>query len=391
MKILMVNNRLKVYGGEGTYMTSVGDELIRQGHDVQFFGLRDSDNLHGNKFDIYAKKSMNPFKLIKNRYNQKQFAKILDAFKPDIIHLNLIYFTLTPSILVEAKKRNIPVIQTIHDGKMVCPSYQLYIYNENKSCLECVGGDFKKCLRHRCHKGSLIYSYLAYKEAVYNRKHNYYDLIDCFVFPSEFMRNIHLEYGLDSNKTCVIRNFTRINKRTDLDDKTEKYALFFGRVETIKGVELVAEAAKLLPEIPFKIVGAGNRIDVFDNLKNVQLLGFKNESDLESIISHASFSMFPSVCYENCPMSIQESIALGTPVIGSNIGGIPELILSEKTGLIFEPGNLESFVECIKKLFYDSVLLHSMSVNCVKTSEVFTCKDYTKHLVQHYEKLLKNN
>ena len=83
MKILMVNNRLKVYGGEGTYMTSVGDELIRQGHDVQYFGLKDPDNLHGNRYGIYAKKSKNPLKLIKNNYNRKQFAKILDAFQPD--------------------------------------------------------------------------------------------------------------------------------------------------------------------------------------------------------------------------------------------------------------------------------------------------------------------
>ncbi len=107
MKILMVNNRLKVFGGEGTYMTSVGDFFQSNGHEVQYFGLEDPEHFHGNEYSLYAKKSKNPLKIFKSKYNAKKFGEILDSFKPDIIHLNLVYFTLPPYILTEASKRNI--------------------------------------------------------------------------------------------------------------------------------------------------------------------------------------------------------------------------------------------------------------------------------------------
>ena len=377
----MVNNRLKVYGGEGTYMTSVGDELIRQGHDVQYFGLMDPDNLHGNRYGIYAKKPNNPLKLFKHDYNRIQFAKILDEFKPDIIHLNLIYFTLTPSILTEAKKRNIPMIQTVHDGKIVCPSYQLFIRKKNESCTLCLNGDFKKCFYNKCLKNSYLLSYIAYREAKYNQKKGFYNLIDYFVFPSSFMRNLHLAYGIPMSKTTVLCNFSRIKKHDFLSEKKEKYVLFFGRITKIKGVELVAEAAKRLPTIPFKIVGEGEDISLFDNIENVECLGFKSGSDLENIIAEATCSLFPSVCLENCPMSILESIALGTPVVGASIGGIPDLI-DDSNGFLFEAGNVEQFVKCINKMFFDNDLALRLSKNCISnSSKVLDVEQYTEKLL----------
>ncbi len=384
MKILMVNNRLKVYGGEGTYMTSLGDELIAQGHDVQYFGLKDPDGLHGNEFGIYAKTSKNPLKLIKNNYNKKQFANILDAFKPDIIHLNLVYFTLTPSILIEAKKRNIKVIQTIHDGKIVCPSYQLFIHNENKPCTLCVNGDFKNCLRHKCHKNSKIFSYIAYKEAEFNRKKGFYNLVDRFVFPSRFMRDLHVEFGVPLEKTQVLCNFSRITRRNAPRNKKEKYVLFFGRVTKIKGVELIAEAAKVLSDINFKIVGSGDMISVFDGIKNVELLGFKRGDDLISVISNATISVFPSIWLENCPMAIQESIFLGTPVVASNIGGIPDMIKDGYNGLLFEPFNCADFITKIRLIYNDEDLERAMSRNCLETKTV-SCEEYAKKIIDIYK------
>lgn len=377
MKILMVNNRLKVYGGEGTYMTSVGDQLIALGHDVQYFGLKDPDNKHGNRFNIYAKKSKNPFRMIKNNYNKHQFSKILDLFKPDVVHVNLIYFTLTPSILEEAKKRRIKIVQTIHDGKMICPSYQLFINNRNMPCTLCLNGDFKQCVKNRCHKNSFLSSYIAYREATYNKKKKYYDLIDTFIFPSQFMRDLHVTFGLEQEKTKVLCNFSRLQKRQTIYEKSN-YVLFFGRVTKVKGVDLIAEAAKMLPNIEFKVVGDGDMISLFKDIKNVHCLGFKNGQELENIIAGALCTLFPSIWLENCPMSIQESIAMGTPVIGANIGGIPELIDSGKTGFLFESNNITDFIDKIKKIVCDDEGRRKMEIECINSSSLLSLEEYTE-------------
>lgn len=385
----MVNNRLKVYGGEGTYMTSLGDELKKQGHDVQYFGLEDPDGLHGNIFGIYAKPSKNPFSIIKNNYNRKQFGKILDCFKPDVVHVNLLYFTLTPSILTEAAKRNIKVVQTIHDGKIVCPSYQLFIHAENKPCTLCSRGNFKNCITHKCHKNSKLLSYIAYRESYYNRKKGYYNLIDKFIFPSEFMRDLHVNFGVDKKKTEVLCNFSRVPKRCEPVNKKEKYVLFFGRVTKIKGVELVAEAAKVLPNIKFVIAGQGDMEFLFKDLPNCKMTGFLQKDPLTHFIEEAYISVFPSICLENCPMSIAESISLGTPVLGARIGGIPELIEENVTGLTFSSMDGRDFIEKLVFLLSNEKLVDEMSKNCINASFP-SCENYAKRVLDLYKEVCHN-
>lgn len=384
----MVNNRLKVYGGEGTYMTSVGEELLRQGHIVQYFGLRDETGLHGNDFGIYAKKSKLPTKLFKNNFNRRQFSKILNLFKPDIVHLNLIYFTLTPSIIIEAKKRNIPIVQTVHDGKIICPSYQLFVSRENKPCSICAVKDFKNCYRKKCHKNSKITSFIAYREALYNERKGYYYLINKFIFPSEFMMNLHILYGISPDKCLKIHNFSRIKKRTSLTKVEEKYVLFFGRVIKIKGTEILSSVVRNLPEINFVVAGTGDDARLFDGIPNCKLVGFQSGKKLEELISNAICTVFPSICYENCPMGILESMALGTPVIGSNIGGIPELIIDGVNGFLFPSGDVDELCRKIKKIYYDKKMCAEMSRECLELSSIDSVETYTKRIVQIYEDLL---
>ena len=388
MKILMVNNRLKVYGGEGTYMTSVGDELIRQGHDVQYFGLRDEDGFHGNRYSIYASKSVNPIKLLRNRSNAKQFAKILDAFEPDIIHANLIYFTLTPSILTEAAKRKIPVIQTIHDGKIVCPSYQLFVSSQDRPCTDCIEGNYFHCVSNRCHKNSLLFSLIACAEASYNRRRGYYDLIDRFVFPSVFMRDLHVKAGVPAEKTCVLRNFSRISKRTVVSKAKERYVLFFGRIVKIKGIEVLARVADMLPDVKFVFAGVGDMESILRDRPNCQLVGFKSGKELEDLIAGAVCTVFPSLLYENCPMSIQESLALGTPAIGADIGGIPELIEDGTDGYVVQSGDAPEMAERINRIYGDDKLAAKLAENCLQINRLQDVEEYSKTLLACYQELL---
>ncbi len=382
----MVNNRLKVYGGEGTYMTSVGDALIKHGHDVQYFGLKDPDELHSNRYGIYAKKSKNPLSIFKSKFNRKQFAKILDAFKPDIIHLNLIYYTLTPYILLEAKARGIPVVQTIHDSKMVCPSYQLFNLKENKPCSECVDGNYKRCFKDKCAKNNKLLSYLAYKEQKYNHKKDYYSLIDKIIFPSNFMRKLHLDAGLDFEKTVVLPNFSRLSSKRNCEKKN--YYIYFGRINYFKGMNILKAAIEQMKNINFVVVGDGDQNGLFEGLANCKLLGFKSGDELIELVSSAKASIYPPILMENCPMSVAESIYLGTPVIGSNIGGVPELIRDGKTGLLFKSNDFNDLISKIK-LMETKELYSKLLKGCKNdVKSIMNIDNYISKLVEIYKSLI---
>ena len=388
MKILIVNNRLKVYGGEGTYFTSVGDELIKRGHDVQFFGVNEEGANHGNRYNLYAKKSKNPLSILNNKHNVKMFGKLLDQFKPDLIHINLVYFTLTPSILVEAKKRNIPVVQTVHDGKIVCPSYQLFNQQRNIACTICKDGKFKNCVSNKCMKNSFFLSYLAYKEATYNKKRNLYGLIDRFIFPSEFMRRLHMDFGISQEKTCVLQSFTRINKRKEISPQKKKYIIFFGRLINIKGANILLEVAKKLKDIEFVIAGEGEYKEGFQRLPNCKAVGFQEKDRLTELVENAYLSVFPSICLENCPMGIAESTALCTPVIGANVGGIPELIAENKTGVLFKSGDAADLERVILETYKNEDFVYKMTKNCLESATLDDVVSYCDKLLEEYKKVL---
>lgn len=385
----MVCNRLKVFGGAESYMFSVGDELRRLNHDVQYFGLFFGDERHGNSYGIYAKKGKTPWSIVQNRQNRLRFAKLLDLYKPDLIHAHLLYFTLTPSILVEAKKRNIPVIQTVHDGKIICPSYQMFDLSKGVACSECVDGQFDRCFRKKCMKSSPILSWLAYEEARINKAKGYYEMIDCFVFPSAFMRDAHLRYGLEESKTVVLRNYSRISAIGEPEARKGDYILFFGRITRVKGVELLATAIKQCPNLRFLIAGRGDLEKVFLNLPNCQMVGFLEGKELEAAISRASLSVFPSIWNENCPMGIAESIARGTPVIGASVGGIPEMIIDGYNGLLFEAGSVDDLVSKLQLVMHNQGMLETMSQNCISSSGVYGVDEYTQKLLGIYNGVLE--
>ena len=393
MKILMVNNHLSVLGGSETYMFSVGEELKSKGHDVQYFGLRDPKGNHGNAFGIYAKKSYNPFAVISNKSNARRFAKLLDKFEPDVIHINLMYFILTPAIIDEAIKRNIPIVQTIHDPKIICPNHRLYLPREHKACALCVESGLRHCVSKKCVKNSTFFSYLAARETQYWQKNGLLEKIDRFIFPSVFMKDVHIAAGLDEERTTVLRNFTRIARVAEMpsDKFSDRYVLYFGRLSTEKGMRVLAETIRKSPGVKYKIVGSGDCGELFSGMPNCEVVGFLSGERLVKAIKYASICVFPSIWYENCPMSILESIALGTPVIGSNIGGIPELIDVGKTGFVVKPGDSEALKNAVESLFFDQDLLSSMSKSCVGQVEMDDVASYVGKLTKIYSDLRRKS
>ena len=389
MKILMVNSQLYTLGGSETYMFGISDELQRRGHAVQFFGKRDPADAHGNNFGIYAKSGKTPWSKIVNRRNCKLFGQLLDKYKPDLVHFNLVYFALTPAIIQEAVKRNIPTIHTVHDPKIVCANHRLFIEKKNKPCMECLDKGFSSCTKNRCIRNSLVLSVLASAESYYHKKHKTYEMIDMFVFPSDFMRKIHIEQGINKEKSITIRNYSRIEKNNTVPNK-KPYVLYFGRLGEEKGIRQLVDVAKMLPNVNFVFAGKGELNSLLESIPNCEYKGFVEGNKLRSLIEEAKCAVFPSVWYENCPMSILESIALGTPVIGSNKGGIPELIEEGITGFVFSSADTESLKQRICEIYFNEDLSKKMASNCISCTDLMDVNMYVEKLIKVYEKLLED-
>lgn len=181
MKILMVNKYLYVVGGAEKYMFSLGDELKKQGHEVQYFGISSPKNIAGNDWNITAKcyenslvQKINLHSMVYSKSAKKSMDRLLDLYKPDIVHLNNINYQLTPSIIYSAKERNIPVVWTLHDCQLVCPSHRMYLEKQSKICTACFDGDFSNCIKNKCIGNSYIKSMIGCAES---KRYHYKDHI----------------------------------------------------------------------------------------------------------------------------------------------------------------------------------------------------------------------
>lgn len=397
MKVLLVNKFLYPNGGSETYIFKIGKELENQGHIVEYFGMEHHDRIVGNTVGAYTssmdfhtgklQKLLYPFKIIYSWEARRKIGQVLDNFKPDVVHLNNFNFQLTPSILYEIKKHNIPIVYTAHDSQLVCPNHLMQQYLTGARCTECINKSPMQCTKHRCIHGSLMKSILGTIEAYVYRLAGAYKLIDIVIAPSEFIKE-KLETNNDlKGKIIVKRNFVDLQEGME-DKETEKgdYVLFFGRYSKEKGVETLLRVCERTEEVPYIFAGNGPLEDQVNARSNVENRGFLAGDKLIRLIRNARFSIFPSECYENCPFSVMESMVCGTPVIASAIGGVPELIDDGKNGILFEPGNVDELIEKIKLLWRDRNKNRELHENC-KKFKVVSLKEYTQELCSIYNKL----
>ena len=398
MKILMINKFLHPNGGSETYIFRLGDYLKSQGHEVQYFGMEHTGRCVGNRVNAYTSdmdfhggsklsKLTYPIKTIYSSEARKKLRLVLEDFRPDVCHLNNFNYQLTPSILLEIakwKREGHPcrVVYTAHDLQLVCPNHMCSNPNTGENCEKCLGGHFLNCMKGRCIHGSLAKSAVGTLEAMLWNGCGVYKNIDVIICCSEFLKTKMDTNPLFSGKTVAIHNFVdRISY-----EKAEKkdYVLYFGRFSREKGIDTLIQVCKALPEIPFIFAGTGPLEEEIAGVPNIQNVGFQRGQALETLIREARFSVYPSEWYENCPFSVMESQMYGTPVLGANIGGIPELIEPGKTGELFESGNAAQLKEKIQALWKNRELTDRYSENCadVRFDDVAR---YTETLMKLYK------
>lgn len=387
MRIILVNKFHYLKGGSETYYFGLAEGLKKLGHEVHFFAMQDEKNLPCDDADLFvsakdyngatsaAKKISEAKSLIYSKESLEKFEKLCERVHPDIVHMNLVHRQITLSILDAPylKEHHVPILFTSHDYILVCPNY-LMLDGSGNVCDACLGGHFKECFKRKCVKGSTAKSALAMMEADWYKRHQTYSKIGRIIAPSEFMRKKLLEGGFPEKQVVTMQNFVSEDlldcaRKTDDDtDRDNPYFLFFGRLSKEKDIKTLIDAFKLaLPQLPegMRLVIAGNgpeRAELESEAgKNIEFVGFKRGEELRKLVSGAAFACCPSECRENMPYSIVEAFAAGTPVIGTNIGGIPELVQDGVTGVLCEPGDAGSLA---------SALVHA--ANCFKEKETYS-------------------
>lgn len=384
MKILLANKFYYLRGGDCIYMLNLEQMLKKHGHDVAIFAMDYPQNFD-TEWKKYFPSNMSKLMAFTRPFGssevQKKFESLLDDFKPDVVHLNNIHTQLSPVIAKLAHERNINVVWTIHDLKLLCPRYDC-LRNGKTLCDECFT-DKKAVLKYSCMKNSKLASIIAYQEALKWNRETLESFTDTFICPSQFMADKMKQGGFDVKKIKVLCNFIDIDKcKKDNYNNKEDYYSYIGRISHEKGIKTLIEAANQLP-YKLKIVGSG---PLEENMKiiansNIEFVGFKEWKEIKDIIGKSKFNVLPSIVYENNPLSIIESLCLGTPVLGAYIGGIPELINDGITGMTFKSSNVNDMKDKIDKMFHTSFDYKNIAL---KSQEKYNSEKYYNELIKIY-------
>ena len=364
MRILIANKFYYPRGGDCVVAMNLERLLKEQGHEVAVFAMQYPENVDSGWNSYYASQvdfaggmanKLNAAKRLLGWGDIKAaFNKILDDFKPNIVHLHNIHSYLSPVMAKMAKQRGCQVVWTLHDYKLVCPSYACLV--DGKPCEKCLDRSKMQVLKGRCMKGSLAASAMAWIEALkWNRK-VLEKWTDAFICPSQFMKKMMLKDGFSPSKLKVVCNHIDPEKQRlydSIDAEREGYYAYVGRLSSEKGVSTLLSVASQLP-YTLKRAGDGplrqQLEEQYAGCSNIEFLGHLNAQQVAQLLGKARFSVVPSEWYENNPLSVIESLCAGTPVVGAHIGGIPELI-DESNGITFTSGNRDELKQAIGKAF----------------------------------------
>jgi len=403
MKILFANKFFYLNGGSETVFFQERNFLKENGVEVIDFSMQDDRNFPSDYSEFFvpkvsfknqagfASKLQTAASFVHSKEAVKRLASLLDREKPQIAHLHNIYHQLTPSIIPLLKEKDVKVILTLHDGKLVCPAY-LMLNNNGNVCVACKGRRFYKAITTRC-QDSFLNTLLLAAESYWHKWKRSYDMVDLFIAPSRFLADLVSQYRVPEEKILVLRN--GIDESYYIpEDVDGGYVLYFGRLSREKGIETLLAAHSITESnMPLKVVGTGPiEHDLKRRYPDVEFMGYKTGQELLTIVKKASFVVVPSECYENCSMVVLESMALARPVIGSKIGGIPEQIEDGVTGYLFEMGDTGSLAEKMQSLWLNQEIRHNMGIAArQKMERDYSLKSHLENLMIIYKQILSSN
>jgi len=387
MKVLVINSVGYPAGGTESYLIKISPYLLDKGYSIKT--LASDLGADKNHFNEYVFKSVptGPLKLLFFLFNPHSFfvlKRVLKEYQPDIVHLHTMN-QVTPSALFLLK--NFPTVMTLHGPEPFLN--KLLIWFLHTSCLKHNIYD-KKDLNIL---GKLTYFYFNFIQKTFYKLG--FKNVDIFISPSEYIQNIAETY---ISPIIHLPSFIELLKFQEL--KNNYNLLFVGRLEKFKGVEFLIKALpviiKVFPQTTLTIIGDGPYKNELINLTKtlylenyIQFKGWVENKKLDTYYGKASIVVIPSICPENFPFVCTEAMSAGRPVIGTNLGGIPEIIDDGVNGYLVEPNNPEQIAEKVVKLFSEEKLLTELGRNARKRAEQFSIEKHAANLEKIYEEVMK--
>ncbi|MGN6452051.1 MAG: glycosyltransferase family 4 protein [Steroidobacteraceae bacterium] len=360
--LLSINNYYYYRGGAETVFLEQNAMFRQCGWNVVPFAMQSNKNLSspwskyfvdeiefGQSYSLADKLTRVP-KVIYSFEARRKLARVIDESRPDVCHAHNIYHHISPSILSLLKQRSIPVVLTLHDLKIACPAYSML--TEDGVCERCRGGRLHNVVLHRCIKRSVSLSAIVMLEATLHRLlGTYSNHVGRFAVPSRFYIEKLCDWGWPRSMFCHVPNFVDA-RRYQPQYEAGKYFLYFGRLSREKGLATLIRAAAS-SGCRILLAGTGPQLAELGALTtklgaDVTFLGFLTGESLHAAVRGARAVVLPSEWYENAPMTVLEAYALGKPVLGARIGGIPELVYEDETGLGFTSGDAESLAAALR-------------------------------------------
>lgn len=366
MRILLANKFYYRRGGDCIYTMNLEQMLKKHGHEVAVFAMQYPLN-EPSRWSEYWPSEMSRLKAFTRPFGdgevRRKFTKLLDDFKPEVLHLNNIHTQLSPLIAELAHERSIRVVWTLHDTKLVCPCYTCQ--RNGRECEECFT-DKKAVMRHSCMNGGIVGSVVGYYEQKRWDKQRLQTCTDVFIAPSEFMKQTMVRGGYKDEKIKVLSNFVDAEKVMGASCEKGDYYVYLGRVTAVKGIRTLCQVAQTLP-YPLKVIGEGDLYTQLsaDAAPHIEFMGQKEWAEIRPVLERARFMVLPAEWSENNPLSVIESLSLGTPVLGARIGGIPELIREGECGMTFTSGDEADLKEKIQLMWNASFDYHAIARDAV--------------------------
>jgi glycosyltransferase involved in cell wall biosynthesis len=345
MKVLLLHNRYQISGGEDVVVQAEKALLEVNGHCVTLLETSNDDITHPLE---QAKAAANA---VYSRSSKQQVRAEIARFLPDVVHVHNFFPLLSPSVYYACREAGIPVVQTLHNYRLLCAN--AYLFREGEVCEDCVGMRFPwPGVVRGCYRGSKAgTAVVATMQSIHRILHTWTKMVDAYIALTEFARQKFIQQGLPEEKIVVKPNFAY--SEASPSQGQGRYALFVGRLSPEKGIDTLLHAWERIGErMPLKIVGDGQLANTVaeatQKLRGVEWLGRQSKEQVLALMKDAQILVFPSMCYEGFPMVITEAYAVGLPVIASNLGVSSSLIKHGRTGLHFRPGDPEDLAAQIE-------------------------------------------
>jgi len=389
MKILLVHNTSQQPSEEDVVFGQERQLLERAGHKVLTYCRSNWEiaGYSGLKRLALAKR------MVWARDSRQEVARLLHCEKPDLVHVHNTFLMVSPSIYSACREAHVPVVQTLHNYRLLCPAAEFY--RDARVCEECARGGLWHGVLHGCYgRSRAATSAVALMLAVHRRLHTWNGGVDLFIAPSEFSRRKFIEGGIPADKISVKPNFALADP--GCRSQAGVYALFVGGLSPGKRVlTLLTAWQRLFVPVPLLIIGGGPERKPLQayaeraGLTGVLFLGHLPHDEVVAALKGAQFLVFTSEWYENFPMTIAEAFACGVPVICSRLGAMQEIVADGRTGLHFTPGHPDDLAQKVEWAWTHPEQMAEMGRAARAEYEAkYTAERNYETLMETYEKVL---